>query len=546
MGLRKWVLSACRIMLFAVLVSGLGVGCTKKGRDIEVDLPSGEKATLALSETLRIMISSEPPSLDWHRSSDTTSALITSNIMEGLTKYDLNDKELGLVPGLALKWEPSEKARKWKITLRDGVLWSDGVPFTAQHVADGWKRLLAKETTSEYAYFLFGIKNAKSFNEGKKPWDEVGVKVTGPLEVTVELEKSMSYFPYLLTHHSTYPVRLDVVQKGGDRWTVPTNIVTLGPFNLKVWQHDRMLVLERNDKYYGAKPEIKNVAIYVIQEQATAINLFDSGKLDTVHDLPSVELRNLRTRKEFRETSRLSSYYYGFNVAKPPMDNPLVRKAIAMAIDRQQLVKMLAGGQLPLSGWIPSGMFGYESDRGLTFDPAKAKETLKKAGYENGAKLPKIEIKFNTNEDHQRIAENIQAQLKQNLGIDVELRNEEWKVYLNSLRMDPPHIYRLGWQADYPDPDNFMGLMLSYSNNNHTRWKNTKFDDIVTKAAGVIDRDERKKLYSEAQKIILEEDVAAVPLYSTVKHILVNQRVENYPLNVMEIFTFNGVRLKQP
>ena len=531
------------ILAVLLMLSVALVACTRKGKDIEVDLPGGGKATLAIGETLRIMIASEPPSLDWHKSSDTTSALIQANIMEGLVEYDLASKELNLAPGLALKWEPSDQARKWKITLREGVVWSDGVPFTAQHVIDGWKRLLAKETISEYAYFLFGIKNAQGFHEGKKDWAEVGAKITGPNEITVDLEKSMSYFPYLLTHHSTYPVRLDVVQKGGDRWTEPTNIVTIGAFNLKVWQHDKMLVLERNDKYYGAKPQIKSVAIYMVQEQATAINLFDSGKLDSVHDLPSVELRKLRTRKEFREISRLAIYYYGMNVTKAPMDNPAVRKAIAMSIDRQQLVQMLAGGQLPLTGWIPSGMFGYEAERGLNFNPEKAREILKKAGVDP-AKLPKLELKFNTNEDHQRIAENVQAQLKQNLGIEVELKNEEWKVYLNSLKTDPPQLFRFGWQADYPDPDNFMAILLSYANNNRTRWKNTKFDGLVEKAAGTVDRDERKKIYSEAQKLLLEDEVPVVPLFSTVKHVLISPRVENYPLNVMEVFVFKGVRLK--
>jgi len=544
MGRSKLLVFFKSVVLFAVLVLFVTSGCTRRGKDIDVELPNGERATLKYEETLRIMITSEPPSLDWHRAADTTSALVTANLMEGLTQYDLSDKELKLMPALAEKWESSDNARKWKFTLRKDVVWSDGVPFTVQHVVDGWRRLLSRQTASEYAYFLFGIKNAKLFNEGKKTWEEVGVKVTGPNEITVELERSMSYFPYLLTHHSTFPIRLDVVEKGGDRWTEPGNMVTLGPFTLKVWQHDRLLVLERNDKYYGEKPQIKNIIAYMIQEQATAINLFDSGKLDSVHDLPSVELRRLRTRKEFRETSRLSIYYYGFNVTKPPLDNPLVRKAIAMAIDRQQLVQMLAGGQHPLTGWIPSGMFGYEADRGLTFDPEKARELLKQAGFGPGKKLPKIEIKFNTNEDHQRIAENIQAQLKQNLGIEVELKNEEWKVYLNTLRTDPPHIFRLGWQADYPDPDNFMSVLLSYSENNHTKWKNAKYDQLVTKAAGSLDREERLRLYSEAQKLLVEEEVPAVPLYSTVKHVLVNERVENYPLNVMEVFSFKGVRLK--
>jgi oligopeptide transport system substrate-binding protein len=538
------------ILTCAVLVVlAATAGCTKRGNDIDVELPNGTKVKAVTAETLRINIASEPPSLDWHKATDTASALVVMNMMEGLTQYDLSDKELNLKPALALKWDASDDARKWKITLRPNVQWSDGAPFTGQQVIDGWKRLLSKETAGEYAYFLFGIKNAQAYNEGKKPWEEVGVKLTGPLELSVELDKPMSYFPYLLTHHSTYPIRLDVVGKGGDRWTEPSNIVTLGPFKLISWQHDKMIALERNDKYYGKDtgelPSIKYLIIYMIQEQATAINLFDSGKLDSVHALPSIELRKQRARKEFRETSRLATYFYAMNVLKPPMDNVLVRRAIATAIDRQQLAQAMNGGQIPLTSWIPPGMFGYEAARGISFDAAKAKELLKQAGYPDPSKLAKIEIKFNTSEDHQLVAENIQAQLKKNLGINVELKNEEWKVFLNTLKSDPPQLYRFGWQADYPDPDNFLSVMTSISENNRTRWKNAKYDELVSRGAGTIDREERKKIYADAQKILVEEDVPVIPLLTSVNHVLVSNRVENYPLNGMEVFAYKVVRLKK-
>ncbi len=518
--------------------------CTKGGKDIDVVLPSGEKAKLPVAETLRIRLFSEPPSLDWLKLGDTSSTKITANLMDGLVEYDLNDPELNLVPALATKWESFDKGQKWKITLREGVLWSDGKPFTAQHVIDGWKRLLNRETASRYAYFLFGLKNARPYNEGKKEFSDVGAKITGPFEVTVELERPMAYFPYLLTHHSTFPIRMDVVEKHGEKWTEPGNMVSLGPYTLKAWEHDRIVALERNDKYWGPKAETKYLVAYMIQEGSTAINLFDSGKLDSVHDLPSVELRKLRGRKEYRQKSRLSTYYYGFNVKKPPMDNVDVRKAIAMAIDRQQIVQILNGGQVPMTSWVPVGMFGYEAERGLAFNPEKAKEHLKKAGYADPSKFPKLELKFNTLEDHQLIAENVQAQLKKNLGIDLELKNEEWKVYMNSIKTDPPHIFRYGWQADYPDPDNFFAVLLSYSENNHTRWKNKKYDELIEKAASAPTKEERRKIYTEAHKILVEEELPVVPFYTSVSHILVAPRIENYPLNVMELYHFRGAKIK--
>lgn len=532
---RKFINVATGTLLAAVMA--LSISCTKKNDKIEYGLD--------LKETLRINIQTEPPSLDWHKSTDTTSAEIQFNIMTALAEYDLNDPELKLVPGLAAGWEPSDKAKKWKITLRQGVKWTDGVEFEAKHVLDGWERLLSPATASEYAYFLFNIVNAKEYTEGKiKDFAQVGVKVTGKYELAVELKDSMAFFPQLLTHHSTLPIRNDVVAKHGDKWTEPGNIVTLGPFTLKVWDHDKAMVLERNENYFGEKPKVKNILAYMINDQTTAINLFDAKKIDFLPELPSVELEALRKRKEYREQGNLTIYYYGFLTNKPPFDNVKVRQAFSHAIDKEQIVKMINGGQTPLYGWLPKGMFGYTSDIGLKFDPEQAKKLLAEAGFADPKKLPKVTLAFNTNENHRRIAENVQAQLKTNLGVEIEIKNEEWKVYLKSLKSNPPNMYRMGWQADYPDPDNFINLMLSYSENNHTKWGNPKFDKLVADGAAELDGEKRKTIYAEAQKILIEQDTAAFPVYSGVSHMLISDRVENFPVNTLARRIYDKVTVK--
>ena len=198
------------------------VSCTKKSGKIDYGLE--------LNDTLRVSLTTEPPTLDFNKSTDTVSARVLNNIMAGLTEYNYEDPELSLLPGLAEKWTSSEDAKKWTFNLRKDVKWSDGVPFTAQQVKDGWLRLLAPATGSEYAYFLHGIKNAKDYTSGKiKQAEEVGIKVVDDHTLEVELEQTMSFFPYLLTHASTYPVRLDVIQKfGEDKWTEAGNFVGLG------------------------------------------------------------------------------------------------------------------------------------------------------------------------------------------------------------------------------------------------------------------------------------------------------------------------------
>lgn len=530
--MKNWV----SLLLLGLLAFQI-TACTKKENQIEYGLK--------VEETLRININSEPPSLDWNKSTDTTSALIQDNIMVGLVEYDFSDPKLGLEPALATEWSSGDKARVWTFTLRDDVVWNDGQKFTPQHVLDGWERLLNPKTASEYAYFLYNIKNARAYNEGKiDDFSKVGASLNEEGQLVVELEQGASYFPYLLTHHSTYPIRKDVIAKHGDQWTEPGHIVTLGAYNLKVWDHDKAIVMERNDQYYGEKAKTKNILAYMINEQSTALSLFDSGKLDALNSLPSRELVHLRQRDEYKTGPILVIYYYGFNTEKAPFDNVKVRQAIGHAVDRSELVKLLGGGETPLTGWVPPGMFGYEKDVGRSFDIKKAKKLLEEAGFKDPTKVPTITIGFNTNEDHQRIAENIQAQLKRNLGLNVELRNEEWKVYLDTLKTDTPHIFRLGWLADFPDPDNFMSLMASYSDNNHTKWKSQRYDELIKEAVSLTDRDERAKLYKEAQELLAEKDMPVIPLYAGVSHLLVSDRVQNYPINSMGRFIYKGVSLK--
>lgn len=510
------------------------IGCTKNK-----NLDYG----LKVEETIRINLQQEPPSLDWNKSTDTTSALINFNIMEGLVDYDLSDPDHGLKAALAESWSPDSTSKVWTFKIRPGVKWTDGQPFTPQQVVDGWERLLNPATASQYAYFLFTVQNAQKYNKGEiKDFSQVGVKVDDKGQLVVTLERPQSYFPYLLTHHSTYPIRKDVVEKYGDRWTEPGNIQTIGAYSLKIWDHDKAIVLERNEGYYGDKAKVKNIYGYMINEFSTAFSLFEAGKLDYQNTVPGNEISNLKGKPFFKQTPLLGIYYYGFNLRKPPFDNVKVRKAFVHAIDRGQVASLL--DVEPLSGWVPKGMFGYDAKVGLKLDVAKAKKLLEEAGYKDGKNFPKVTLGFNTNENHQRVAENVQAQLKKNLGIQIELQNEEWKVYLNRLQSDTPNLFRLGWLADYPDPDNFLNLMTSYSENNHTGWKNAKFDEWIANGSSVLDKEERRRIYAKAQQLLTEEDAAVMPVYSMKAHLLVSERMKDFPVNSLERVVFKGVSLQ--
>ncbi|MCB0412152.1 MAG: peptide ABC transporter substrate-binding protein, partial [Bdellovibrionales bacterium] len=477
-------------VFFVLGVAGLlclSSACTKKKNSYDVDP----------AETFRTHMLSEPPSLDWSLSTDTTSSEIQTNIMEGLTDIDIWDPLLKLKPALATAWY-SEDSKHWHFTLRKDVKWTDGIPFTAQHLVDGWERLLNPATASQYSYQLYSVKNAKAYNEGKiTDFSKVGVRVTESGDLDIELEQPQAFFPQLLFHHSTYPIRKDVVEKYKEQWTEPEHIVTLGSYILKKWDHDKALLLERNPYYYGEAPKVKFILYYVINELSTAVNLFDAGEIDALHDLPTQTINELKKMPEFKMTPYLGIYYYGFNTKKKPTDNADVRRAISMAIDRKEITTLLAGGQLPTSGFIPQGMMGYDPTAGVKFDPDAARKLLDKAGYKDRSKFPTLSLGFNTLDQHQRIAENVQEQLKRNLGISTELSSEEWKTYLNTLRVNPPNIYRHGWVADYPDPDNFLNLFTSYSENNHTFWGNSEYDSLIEKAVSESDASKRIELYKQ-------------------------------------------------
>ena len=504
-----------------------------------------EESLLPLKDTFRFNIATEPPTLDWSKATDTTSSLIVDNIMDGLLDYDFSKPSIGLKSALAEKWTSTPEGKKWTFTIKKGIKWSDGKEFKADHVRDGWERLLNPKTASEYAYFLYPIKKARAYNEGKiKDFSEVGVSVNEQGQLVVELLERKSYFPYFVSHTSTYPIRKDIIEKYGNQWTDPRNIVTLGAYKLKKWEHDKRIVLEKNKDYYNRPAWIKNIIIEIIPESGTAFNLFEKGRLDAIGGLPSRELPVLRKKKEYRTHPILATYYYGINIKQKPFDDKRVRKAFSLAIDRKEITDLLQGDQVPLTGWIPKGLLGYDPSIGAGFDPEKARTLLNEAGYKDRSSFPRVTISYNTHEDHKRVAEKVQAQWKKHLDVQVDLSNEEWKTYLQSLKTGRQQIYRMGWVADYPDPDNFMTLMTSYSENNRTQWGDIRFDTLVEKAGILADENERLKLYREAQKILVEEAVPVIPIYSSQSHWLISNRVIKFPLNIMGKISFKEVKLR--
>lgn len=466
--------------------------------------------------------------------------------MDGLVAFDFKSDDLTPKPSLARSWEASEDGLTWTFHLREDVVWSDGVPFTSQHVLDALHRILKPETAALAVDNLFVIHNAFEFNKGDvQDFNNVGVTRKGDYKILFRLKAPVAFFPLIMAHHTTFPIRLDIIKKYEERWIEPENIVTLGPYRLIYWHHDSRLVLKRNESYWGVKPKIPYLIFYIVDRSSTQLRMFERGKIDFIKDLPSSEIARLSKKKEYRSASALRLYYYAFKVNKKPFDNVKLRRAVAHAIDRQEVVKILGSGQEALYSWIPHGLAGHSDNIGPKFDVVKAKTLLKSSGYDFQKDPVKITLGFNSDEKHKRVAENIQSQLKRNLGLKVELLSEEWKTFLSGLRGTSAYsIFRLGWVADYPDPHTFMGIMKSHAPNNRTGWRNSRYDELVDKGMTETDLKKRVQIYNQAQKILLQEEAPVLPLFTEINQVLVNQRIKGFHSNRLDLYHFHLMEIR--
>jgi oligopeptide transport system substrate-binding protein len=494
------------------------------------------------SNHFRVNLGTEPPSLDWSIATDHVSFNVISNLMVGLTEFD---KELKPAPVIAKSWELQDGGKKIIFSLRDDVQWTDGKKVRAQDFEYSWKRLLNPKTASQYAYILFDIANAQEYAEGKlKDPSAVGVKAETDQTLVVPLRHPASSFLAITTFEVTYPQRQDVIEKHDTRWTEPGNIVTNGPFRLASWKHENQIELNASENFFRGKPAMDKVTMYMVNEKTTAITMFEQGNLDFVddHSIAPLDKPRLSKLAGYKLVPQLRGEYYGFAVDRKPFDNPKLRKAFALAIDREVFPKILQGGQTPATSWIPPGMLAHNPKIGLPFNPNEARRLLSEAGYPEGKGLPTIVLGYNTLDDNKLVAEAVQSMWQKHLNVVVTVENQEWKVFLKKLQNDPFVVHRAGWGADYPDPDNFMKLFTSNSGNNHGRWKNANFDEMLDLAARESDSAKRTQIYDEAQKLLTEIDAAIAPLFWKAEATILSPKFSGLEYNSMARMDLRNVK----
>lgn len=508
----KYVLLLCALLL--------AVNCTKKETKRDPD-------------TFVARVPSEPPNIDPALGVDTISIDIMNNLGDGLVSFD---REMKPVPALAESYEISKDGTLFTFKIRKGVTWSDGVPLTAQHFLESWQRVLNPETAGEYAYFLYDIKGAEDYNTKKlKDFSQVGIKAVDEATLEVKLRAPAVYWINMPAAAVMFPVRADLEKKFGNKFMEPANFVGVGPYLLKEWEHDKKMVLERNPSYWDKEhpPRIKTVVIQIVEDPSTAVSLFEKGQIDFMRRIPSLLVDKYKDDNRFHVLPYLRGYHYSFNVKKGPFKDVRVRKAFAHAIDREEIIKVLRDNRTPVSSWIPKGLLGFNADIGLKFDPEKAKKLLAEAGFPGGKGFPKFTLAFDVREDNKTVAENVMAQWKKNLGIEPNVQSMEWKVYLDAMKVSPPEVFRFGWGADYPDAQNFLDMFYGKSGNNHTMWASQKYEDLVKKSGAEQDPKKREALFDQAQKLLLEEDVAIVPLFQDNIDFLLSERVKDFYLDGM-------------
>ena len=478
----------------------------------------------------------EPESLDPALITGVPESRVVGALFEGLV--DLDPKTLEPRPGTARSWTVSDDALQYTFHLRLDAKWSDGTPVTAKDFHSAWERVLNPMTGAAYAYQLFPIVGAEEYQSRKlTSFDDVGIKIVDQHTLEVTLKSPCSYFLDLIAFHTLFPVRVHLIKSKGDRWVRPENIISNGPFKLKSWEPRQKIELVKNPYYWDAEfCKLDKITVLPYDDLDTAYKLFLDSKIHWLPGIPLAKLDEIKRNPDYYVMPYLGTYFYRFNVTRPPFDDVRVRKAFSLAIDRNVITDhVLKGGQQPAT-WFCPPVAGYKPVNGLAYNKEAAKKLFNKAGYSVDGKksFPVVELLYNTSESHKIVAEAIAQQWKTNLGVKVALRNTEWKVLLNDMDTLNYQIIRSSWIGDYGDPNTFFDMFTKDGGNNRTGWSNARYDELLKEASLELDNTKRLELFREMERILVVEEFPILPLYMYVNQGLLAETVQGWYENIRD------------
>lgn len=537
----RWRVACATIVLGLTLVAASG--CGRRETPVQAGIRTG---------TLYLGNGQEPGDLDPQLADSYSEYNILIALFEGLTCID--EKTSQAVPGMAQSWEVSPDGLVYTFHLRPAIFWSNGDPVTADDFVFSIRRILNPRLASDYTYLFFPIRGAEAYAAGTQSDPaKIGVQALDRRTLRIELAHPCSYLPVLAAHQAWFPVHRATLEKFGDidrrdgTWTRPGNLVCNGAFTLKEWTPNARIVVVRNPRYWNAaQNRLHEVVFYPTDDIAADERAFQAGQVDVTNDLlPSrIAFWRRAAPAELRIDPLSESDFLRFNVTRAPLNDPRVREALARAIDRVGIAQdVLFGSRRPANAFVPPDTPGYVSTATIPTDFAEARRLLAAAGYPAGHGFPRLTILMYTDQTNRRIMEAIQGTWSRELGIRVALRNEDFRVYLDSLERLNYDIARSRWVADYNDPSDYLELFRSDSANNWTGWRSAAYDQLDAEAARTIDTGRRFALLERAEALLLRQAPIA-PLFFGSRTYLIQPGVRGWVPSLLGIHRYQYVWLE--
>jgi len=515
----------------------------------------GQRETLVQKATREgIMIvgnGAEPSDLDPQTITGIPERNVTATLFEGLTRND--PKTLEAKPGVAKSWDVSDDGLIYTFHLREDAMWSDGKPVTAQDFYVSFRRLLSAQLGSDNADQLYLVAGAEEYHKGTlTDFSRVGFRVIDDHTLEVRLKYPAPFLLKTMGSRAWYPVPMHVLEKfgnpllPGNAWTRPGNIVSNGPFKLKEWRPNSYIEVERNPLYWNRDAvKLNGVRFVPMENQPAEEAAFRAGQLHKTERVPLTKIpvyqREAPEKIHIHPFSGV--YYFNFNVNRAPFDDVRVRRALAMAVDRVSLVsKVTLAGEIPAYHFTPEGIGGYVARARTKLDFDEARRLLAEAGYPGGKGMPPITLLYNTAENHRVIAEAIQQTWKHELGIDIKLENQEWKVYLDNMQHEFYQICRAGLIMEPYDPTQFLRVFTSDSGFNRTGWKNEEYDRLYNEVMHSNDEEERMEKMQRMEEILTDE-MPILPIYYYTNQYLMDPSVKGWENNLLSLGPFEQVWL---
>ncbi|MDQ3623925.1 MAG: peptide ABC transporter substrate-binding protein [Verrucomicrobiota bacterium] len=462
----------------------------------------------------------EPETLDPALITGQLEGRIAYALFEGLASFDQTGTAR---PGVAERWDISADGRVYTFHLRKEAKWSNGEPVTSVDFLQSWQRTLQPATAAEYAYQLHYVVNARAYNEGKlTDFTQVGLRAPDPHTFEVTLENPTPFFIDLCAFATLLPVHMPSVRRWeerGESFTKPGRLIGNGAFVLTEWRLFDRIRVRKNPHYWNYNNVgMQSIDILPAARPMTAFNFYATGAADLMMDkglAPTPLMEELKKRPDFHSAPFLGNYFLRFNVTRKPFDDVRVRMAFSIVIDKELIVtKITKAGELPADSLTPPDTAGYYPPPGPRRDVARAKQLLAEAGYPGGKGFPIVYYLYKGDSDLDRdIAVELQGMFGEHLGVQIQLRPQEWKVYLNSLSQLDYDLCRSSWVGDYKDPNTFLDMFVTGGGNNRTGWSSPRYDELIAAAGVELDREKRFAIFQEAEKILISNEAPICPLY---------------------------------